>query len=134
VVERRARFNLAKANKRLHLVEGFLAALTDLDQVVKTIRAANDGINLCFAPFASRPTIVLWATAPLSSGMAFMASCAGSMACGAAMLSHVMFTQQSMCTCSAFIQIHSVQGAAQVHAVFTDQDIADWHNLFSVEV
>jgi len=45
VVERRARFNLAKANKRLHLVEGFLAALTDLDQIVKTIRAANDGIQ-----------------------------------------------------------------------------------------
>lgn len=43
VVERRARFNLAKANKRLHLVQGFLAALTDLDQIVKTIRAANDG-------------------------------------------------------------------------------------------
>ncbi len=43
MVERRARFNLAKANKRLHLVEGFLAALTDLDQIVKTIRAANDG-------------------------------------------------------------------------------------------
>jgi DNA gyrase/topoisomerase IV subunit A len=45
VVERRARFNLAKANKRLHLVEGFLVALTDLDQIVKTIRAANDGIQ-----------------------------------------------------------------------------------------
>lgn len=44
-VERRAKFNLAKANKRLHLVEGFLAALTDLDQVVKSIRAANDGIS-----------------------------------------------------------------------------------------
>ena len=45
VVERRANFNLAKANKRLHLVEGFLAALTDLDQIVKTIRAANDGMQ-----------------------------------------------------------------------------------------
>ena len=45
MVERRARFNLAKANKRLHLVQGFLAALTDLDQIVKTIRAANDGIQ-----------------------------------------------------------------------------------------
>lgn len=45
MVERRARFNLAKANKRLHLAEGFLTALTDLDQIVKTIRAANDGIQ-----------------------------------------------------------------------------------------
>lgn len=43
VVERRARFNLAKAEKRLHLVQGFLTALTDLDQVVKLIRAADDG-------------------------------------------------------------------------------------------
>lgn len=43
MVERRARFNLAKAEKRLHLVEGFLAALTDLDQIVKLIRAADDG-------------------------------------------------------------------------------------------
>ena len=43
VVERRARFNLAKAEKRLHLVEGFLAALTDLDHIVKLIRAADDG-------------------------------------------------------------------------------------------
>ncbi|KAL3143174.1 hypothetical protein ABBQ38_002033 [Trebouxia sp. C0009 RCD-2024] len=43
VVERRARFNLGKAEKRQHLVAGFLAALTDLDQIVKLIRAADDG-------------------------------------------------------------------------------------------
>ena len=43
MVERRARFNLVKANKRLHLVQGFLTAMSDLDQVVKTIRAASDG-------------------------------------------------------------------------------------------
>ena len=36
----RARYNVAKAEKRLHLVEGFLATLTDLDHVVKHIRAA----------------------------------------------------------------------------------------------
>ena len=42
-MERRARFNLAKAEKRLHLVAGFLAALTDLDRIVKLIRAADDG-------------------------------------------------------------------------------------------
>ena len=45
VVERRARYNLAKAEKRLHLVEGFLIAMTDLDEVVKTIRAADDGAS-----------------------------------------------------------------------------------------
>ena len=43
MVQRRARFNLAKAEKRLHLVQGFLTALTDLDQIVKLIRAADDG-------------------------------------------------------------------------------------------
>lgn len=42
-MERRARFNLGKAEKRQHLVAGFLAALTDLDQIVKLIRAADDG-------------------------------------------------------------------------------------------
>ena len=47
MVERRARFNLAKAEKRLHLVEGFLIAMTDLDQVVKFIRHAEDGTVLC---------------------------------------------------------------------------------------
>ena len=35
VVERRARHALAKAKARLHLVEGFLAALAELDAVVK---------------------------------------------------------------------------------------------------
>ncbi|KAI8463558.1 MAG: DNA gyrase, A subunit [Monoraphidium minutum] len=43
VVERRARHALGKARARLHLVEGFLAALKDLEAVVKAIRAAPDG-------------------------------------------------------------------------------------------
>ena len=42
VVERRARHALQKAEKRLHLVQGFMKAMTDLDQVVKIIRAADD--------------------------------------------------------------------------------------------
>ena len=48
VVERRARFDLAKAEKRQHIVGGLLLAQQRLDEVVKTIRAARDG------PAASR--------------------------------------------------------------------------------
>eukprot|EP00878_Enallax_costatus_P019373 GHUV01020438.1.p1 GENE.GHUV01020438.1~~GHUV01020438.1.p1 ORF type:complete len:826 (+),score=272.01 GHUV01020438.1:1150-3627(+) len=43
VVERRARHRLAKAEARLHLVEGLLLALDRLDQVVQAIRSASDG-------------------------------------------------------------------------------------------
>lgn len=42
VVERRARHELERAKKRLHLVDGYLAAMADLDAVVATIRQAND--------------------------------------------------------------------------------------------
>ncbi|KAK9814470.1 hypothetical protein WJX72_006459 [[Myrmecia] bisecta] len=42
VVERRARFELAKAERRMHQVEGFLTALADLDRVVRTVRQAPD--------------------------------------------------------------------------------------------
>jgi hypothetical protein len=42
VVQRRAQFDLNKASKRLHLVEGFLAAMCDLDNVVSIIRKAPD--------------------------------------------------------------------------------------------
>jgi DNA gyrase subunit A len=42
VVERRAAFELAKAAKRLHLVDGLLAAMQDLTKVVALIRAAPD--------------------------------------------------------------------------------------------
>lgn len=62
VVERRARFNLGKAEKRRHLVEGFLAALTDLDQIVKLIRAADDGDPPTVTPAPPLPV-----PAPLSS-------------------------------------------------------------------
>lgn len=55
MVERRARFNLAKAEKRLHLVQGFLAALTDLDHIVKLIRAADDGEPQAYS-FSTLPT------------------------------------------------------------------------------
>ena len=42
------RHDLQKAQKRLHIVEGLLVALADLDNVVKAVRAATDG------PAASR--------------------------------------------------------------------------------
>ena len=42
VVERRSRHELGRAQKRLHLVEGLLLALADLDAVVATIRQAAD--------------------------------------------------------------------------------------------
>lgn len=43
IVEKRAQFELEKAKKRLHLVDGFLLAMTNMDQVVTTVRAAKDG-------------------------------------------------------------------------------------------
>ncbi|KAF8061304.1 gyrA [Scenedesmus sp. PABB004] len=42
-IERRARHRLGKAEARLHLVQGLLAALAQLDAVVQAIRAAADG-------------------------------------------------------------------------------------------
>ncbi len=38
------RFDLRKAQARQHIVEGLLKALTDLDKVVATVRAAKDGV------------------------------------------------------------------------------------------
>ena len=43
VVERRARFELQRAERREHLVEGLLKAQAQLDRVVASIRAAKDG-------------------------------------------------------------------------------------------
>lgn len=40
VVRRRAEFELDKAHKRLHLVQGFLAAMGSLERVVTIIREA----------------------------------------------------------------------------------------------
>ena len=42
VVMRRSRFRLAKAQDRLHIVEGFLIALDAIDEVVRLIRASQD--------------------------------------------------------------------------------------------
>lgn len=41
VVRRRTRFELAKAEARAHILEGYLKALDHLDEVVKIIRASN---------------------------------------------------------------------------------------------
>lgn len=43
MVEKRARFELEKARKRLHLVDGFLLAMRSMDQIVNAIREAKDG-------------------------------------------------------------------------------------------
>ncbi|EFN51479.1 hypothetical protein CHLNCDRAFT_56398 [Chlorella variabilis] len=43
VVERRARHDLLRAQQRLHLVDGFVTAMRDLDAVVHAIRQASDG-------------------------------------------------------------------------------------------
>ncbi|MHB1465111.1 MAG: DNA gyrase subunit A [Thermoleophilia bacterium] len=43
VVVRRTRFELEKAQARAHILEGLLTALSNLDAVVKLIRAARDG-------------------------------------------------------------------------------------------
>eukprot|EP00803_Ostreobium_quekettii_P010982 evm.model.scf_3691.1 EVM.evm.TU.scf_3691.1 scf_3691:6043-11733(+) len=45
VVERRARYHLEQSRDRLHLVVGFLAAMNDLDRVIKTIRASKDNAD-----------------------------------------------------------------------------------------
>jgi len=42
VVLRRSQFDLTKAKKRLHIVEGLVKALSILDQVIKTIRASKN--------------------------------------------------------------------------------------------
>lgn len=42
VVRRRTRFELAKAEARAHILEGYLKAIDHLDEVVKIIRASNN--------------------------------------------------------------------------------------------
>ncbi|MCL6095825.1 MAG: DNA gyrase subunit A [Actinobacteria bacterium] len=42
VVTRRSRYRLNKAKDRAHIVEGLLRAISMLDEVIRTIRAAND--------------------------------------------------------------------------------------------
>ncbi|HUT66647.1 MAG TPA: DNA gyrase subunit A [Spirochaetota bacterium] len=41
VVERRTRFDLDKAEKRAHILEGFLKALDQIDEIIKLIRASK---------------------------------------------------------------------------------------------
>ncbi|NMR19375.1 DNA topoisomerase (ATP-hydrolyzing) subunit A [Cellulomonas fimi] len=43
VVRRRSRFRLAKRQERLHLVEGLLVAILDIDEVIQVIRTSDDG-------------------------------------------------------------------------------------------
>lgn len=42
VVERRSRFRLARRRERLHLVEGLLVAIVDIDEVIQVIRSSDD--------------------------------------------------------------------------------------------
>lgn len=42
VVRRRSEFRLAKRRDRLHLVEGLLVAILDIDEVIQVIRASDD--------------------------------------------------------------------------------------------
>ncbi|WP_251449696.1 DNA topoisomerase (ATP-hydrolyzing) [Microbacterium sp. Marseille-Q6648] len=43
VVTRRSRYRLARRQERLHLVEGLLIAILDIDEVIQVIRASDDG-------------------------------------------------------------------------------------------
>jgi DNA gyrase subunit A len=43
VVTRRSRFRLAEKQARLHLVEGLLVAILDIDEVIQVIRTSEDG-------------------------------------------------------------------------------------------
>lgn len=45
VVTRRTQFDLDKAAARLHIVEGLLIALVDIDEVVRVIKKSKDGQN-----------------------------------------------------------------------------------------
>ena len=42
VVTRRSRYRLARRRERLHLVEGLLVAILDIDEVIQVIRASDD--------------------------------------------------------------------------------------------
>ncbi|MEY4313371.1 MAG: hypothetical protein RLZZ319_880, partial [Actinomycetota bacterium] len=42
VVTRRSRFRLARKSERLHLVEGLLRAIVDIDEVIQVIRSSDD--------------------------------------------------------------------------------------------
>ena len=42
VIVRRTRFELDKCKKRAHILEGLLIAITNLDEVIRIIRASDD--------------------------------------------------------------------------------------------
>jgi len=42
VIERRTRFDLNKAEKRLHILEGLLLALADIDKIIKIIKSSKN--------------------------------------------------------------------------------------------
>ncbi len=72
VVERRAQHELSRAQQRLHLVDGFLAAMHDMDAVVAAIRQAPDG----HAASAALQASAGWGLVQCSSCAATPASCA----------------------------------------------------------
>ncbi len=43
VVTRRSRYRLARREERLHLIEGLLIAILDIDEVIQVIRTSDDG-------------------------------------------------------------------------------------------
>ncbi|MFZ8385258.1 DNA gyrase subunit A, partial [Staphylococcus aureus] len=43
VVTRRSEYRLARKRERLHLVEGLLIAILDIDEVIQVIRSSDDG-------------------------------------------------------------------------------------------
>ena len=43
IITRRTRFDLEKAEKRAHIVEGLLKALDSIDEIIATIKASKDG-------------------------------------------------------------------------------------------
>ena len=45
IIERRTRFELAKAEDRAHIVEGLLKAIDNIDEVIKIIRESDDSID-----------------------------------------------------------------------------------------
>ena len=43
IITRRTRFDLEKAEKRAHIVEGLLKALDSIDEIIATIKSSKDG-------------------------------------------------------------------------------------------
>ncbi len=60
VVTRRTQFLLRKAEARLHILEGLIKAVENIDEVIKTIKASKDTadakINLCEKIWFLRPS------------------------------------------------------------------------------